>query len=386
MTATFEEIVESVDNNRASVRELFEGDSRLGGRGHDPRRLAEAITLYDNVLKGRKPMYYLQEAMTRSDFPLLFADILDRQLLGSYQETTPTWAAYAKRGVVNDFRTVKRFAVDGAEGPLDPVEEMEEYKEGELSEDADTYSVRKYGRKLGLSWEALINDDLDALRDLPSRLARGARRTESRFATSLFVDENGPHASLYNGGFGNIVPGNPALSIEGLQEAFITLSRMVDEDNEPIVLDVVTLVVPPALEVTAMNILNALQIEASSMGGSSDQVLIAQNWMKNKVNLAVEPYIPHVASTDNGDTSWWLFPQPSVGRPALEVGFLRGYEEPALYEKVPDARRVGGGEVLESFDNDSRQWRVRHVFGGTRLVNTGGYRVTVASNGSEEAS
>lgn len=380
----FKETIEAVESSRASVRELFNGDRRAGG--NDPAALAEALELYNGVLSGKKPMYYLREAMSSSDFPVLFADILDRQLLGSYRETVPTWAQYARRGTVNDFRKVKRFAVDGAEGTLEEVDELEEYPEDELEESSDEYSVRKFGKRLSLSWEALVNDDLDALRDLPNRLARGARRSESKFATGLFVDANGPHASLYTSGFGNIVEDNPELSIDGLQEAFFTLAKMVDTNGEPIVVDAVTLVVPPALEVPALNILNALQIEMSTKGGSSDQKLISQNWMKNRVSLAVEPYIPHVASSANGNTSWWLFGAPSEGRPAIEMGFLRGFEEPALYEKIPDARRVGGGEVLESFATDSRDWRVRHVYGGVQFTNTGGEKITVASNGSGSAS
>jgi hypothetical protein len=42
-------------------------------------------------LEGRRPLHHLREAMTTSDFPLLFADILDRQLLANYEATVPTW-------------------------------------------------------------------------------------------------------------------------------------------------------------------------------------------------------------------------------------------------------------------------------------------------------
>lgn len=104
--------------------------------------------------------------------------------------------------------------------------------------------------------------------------------------------------------------------------------------------------------------------------------------MKNEVNLQVEPYIPHVAG-ENGSTMWSLFTSPQTGRPALDLGFLRGYEEPSLYERAPNARRIGGGgDVNESFEDDSVAWRIRHVLGGTQLTSTGGQKATVASNGS----
>lgn len=391
---TFTETVETIRAEEASIGNLFGGDTRLRDRRRTPeyrRNLLEAANFIADIADGRRPLYHLQEAMSTSDFPLMFADVLDRQLLANYQETQPVWQNFVRRGTVPDFRNVKRFAVDGAEATLPLVNQREEYPEAPLSESQDQYSVAKYGRRLDLSWETLVNDDLDAFRSAPQRLARAARRTEDKFATQLYVDANGPHASLYTSGNKNIInatnagagftANNPPLSIDGLQQALVVLANMKDADGEPIVIESVELVVPPALEVVAQNILNATVIRTTAKGGNTNGELEAVNWMARRMRLSVSPYIPVVATT-NGNASWFLFANPSTGRPALELGFLRGYEQPALYERVPNARRIGGGEAMESFEDDSVAWRVRHVIGGTRLVNTGGAKATVASNGS----
>jgi hypothetical protein len=350
----------------------------------------EAMQFVGEVESGKRPMEHLREAMTTSDFPILFADVLDRQLLGYFSETKPTWQAYCRKSTVPDFRTVKRFALDGGEAVLPAVGEREEYPEVPLSDSKDEFSVKKFGRRIDLSWEAMINDDLDAFRRNPERLARAARRSEAKFATELFVDKNGPHASLYKAEFKNIIKDGagkqPILDIKGLQLAMLLLAEQKDNDGEPIVVDGITLVVPPALEVTANNILNATQIWIGAEGGTATQQVHAENWMKNRVTLQVEPYIPVIATTKGASTMWALFADPGIGRPALELGFLRGYEVPSLYEKAPDARRIGGGggEPNESFNDDSVAWRIRHVLGGTRLTNTGGAKATVASNGTGE--
>lgn len=383
--ATLTETLETIRTEEASVRALFDGDTRVRDRQHTPEylgKLAEAATFIADVTSGKRPMYHLREAMTTSDFPLMFADVLDRQLLANYRETQPTWQSYCRRSVVPDFRSVKRFAVDGAEGVLSEVHEQEEYPEEPLAESKDTYSVKKYGRRIGLSWEAMVNDDLDAFRSIPERLARACRRSEEKFATQLFVDANGPHASLYTAGYGNKVTSNPVLSIAGLQTAMQVMAAMTDADGEPIVTDMITMVVPPALEVTAQNILNAISVDVTESGGTSAQTVRATNWMRGRVTLQVNYYIPIVASTANGTTSWFLFASPQTSRPALEVGFLRGYEEPGLYERAPNARRIGGGDTPEAFEDDQVAWKVRHVWGGTRLTTTGGAKATVASNGS----
>lgn len=381
------ELLETVRAEEASAQRLYgkEGNgvrSRRKGKRYQ-EALVEAMRLVADVYTGRRKMHYLEEAMTTSDFPYLFGDILDRQILAAYREWPATWANYTKRGRVRDFRTVKRFSVYGADQVLGAVVGQKGvYPYEEINENAPySYSVAKYGRKIRFAWETMINDDLDALKDMPERLGRAARRSEEKFVTQLFVDTSGPHASFYTVGNVNKVTGNPVLSIAALQTAMQVLAAIKDENSEPIVIDTVELVVPPALEITALNILNALQVELAEAGGTSNQKLTATNWMKGRVRLSVNPYIPIVASTANGSTSWFLFANPNNGRPAMELGFLIGHEEPEIFMKTPNQVPVGGGSedaMNGDFETDAIEHKLRHVFGGTRMDP----KMTVGSNGS----
>lgn len=383
---TLSESVETMDASQTEVREMFADQQRAGQRAGHPdyeRRLVEAWTFIRNVEAGKRPLWQLREALSTSDFPELFGDVLQRQLLDRYAEWPARWPNIARRSTVPDFRSVKRFAVDGAEAVLSEVAELDEYNQASVSESYDSLSVTKYGRRIDLSWESMVNDDLGAFRDLPDRLARGARRTEDRKVVEQYVDSTGPHASLYTSGNSNIVTDNPVLSTEGLQTAFQVLASQTDEDGEPIMIEAIELVVPPALEVTAQNILNAQIIDVTNQGGTSSQTVRAANWMAGRVRLTVEPYIPQVASSSGGATSWFLFASPTSGRPALEAAFLTGNERPSLWRKLPNATPVGGGgDPQEDFATDSLAWRVRHVFGTSRLLNSGGAKATVASDGS----
>ncbi|MGB8248291.1 MAG: hypothetical protein WCE98_09810, partial [Chlorobium sp.] len=390
----FLDTLEAIKAETASVHTLFAGEgqrapSRRGTTSPEyQRRLGEAVSFVADVVEGRRPSYHLMEALSTSDFPILFGDILDRQVLASYREWVPTWQPIAKRRVVRDFRGVKLFKpLTGMNGILEEVGELAEYPEGDLDEQAtQTITVAKYGKRLGLSWESIVNDDLDQLRDIPNRMGRMARRTENRLATELYVDAAGPHASLYTVGNANIVnttnaPGmvggddNPPLSVIGLTQALLVLGNMTDEDGNPIEHEAATLVVPPALEVTANNILNATAIELTTMGGTVDGTpfperrLLAANWLSRKVRLVVNPIIPNIA-TSNGNTSWWVFADPAADREALVMAFLRGWEDPAVFMKSANARRVGGGDIdpLDGdFDTDSVAYKVRHVIGAARV-------------------
>lgn len=398
MSQEFLTLLERMEARDASVHQLFGNEGQNVGklakqRMNSPKHiemLAEAAAFTADLYAGRRPPYQFSEAMSTDDFQFLFGQIIDRQILGAYSATEKSWPTYAKRATVRDFRQVKRYYVDGGQGQLGQVDELEPYPEAHLSDGEYGYEVQKWGRRLSLSWETIVNDDLDAFRTLPERLGIAAARTEEKFVTELFVDASGPHASFFTSNNGNIVPNNPVFGVAGLRAAMTLLLTMKDTDGEPIVAESMTLVVPPHLYVEANEIVNATSLEIGVVGQGADAAPAPEtryrtsNWIRNGgiVNPAINFYIPTVAETANGDTSWFLFASTNTARPALEVGFLRGYETPQVFRKSPNAVNVSGGGLIDpsqgDFDHDSAQWKLRHVFGGARMAPL----AAVASNGS----
>ncbi|GAA0403029.1 hypothetical protein GCM10009530_63760 [Microbispora corallina] len=381
------DLIESYNAADASTERLYarEGRRVRGGRT-DPKykqSLLEATRLYQAVLDGRTPVYRLQEAMSTSDFQYLFGDIIDRQMLARYQHTPVVWTSVAKRGRVRDFRSVNRYTLDGGEAVLTEVKQAEEYPAATVTDGKYSYSVKKFGRRLPFTWESFINDDLDALADMPNRLANAATFSEEKFFTDLFAGSNGPDSTFFSSGNANVVTSNPALSVAGLTTAYNVLAAQKDTDGNPIYVSGVVLMVPPALRITANNIINATEILAADGGGdgTGNNQLRVQNWLRNDVTVVVNPWLPIISSSANGNTSWYLFADPNVGRPAMEMGFLVGHETPELFQKAPNAVRVGGGTVDPmdgDFDTDSVDTKVRHVFGGTLMDP----KSAVASNGT----
>lgn len=408
--AEFLELLETIEADVANTRNIFtrnDGTSVASQRNlvrglQNPvqykSKLTEAIKLLSRIKKGRTSPNILLEVMTTDDFPILFGDILDRTMLAKYQLWEVGWTAYAKRAVVNDFRDAELMKpLLGPSAILDVVPEADQYPDASVSEQPRlTYSVQKYGRRVPFSWETIINDNLNQLDEIPDDLATAARRTEQRLVTNLFVGLSGPNTSMYTVDNANIVnqangaaTNNPALSIVGLEDAYTVLSKMLDEQGNPIMRPVLTLVVPPALEVRARNILNATEIETTQvrMGGnpsvsdSGENRLRINNWMRGSLQVVVDPYIPMLATTANGNTSWFLFAAPSSSREAIRIAFLRGHETPEIWMKSPNAVRVGGGPVgpmSGDFDTDAIEYRIRHVTGVVMVDAT----ATVMSNGS----
>jgi hypothetical protein len=391
----FLELIDTIEAEAADVKSLFgdAGQSIRGMRTSSPaykKRLVEAARLLREARTSSTKALMVKEAMTTSDFPLLFGDILDRQLLASYNDYPVTWTNIARKATVRDFRQVSRFTIDGAEAALDKVKERTEYPAGKLVEGKYPYGVAKFGRRLPFTWEDFINDDLGALENSPQRLAKAARVTEQRFVTNLFAGNFG--SGFFKSANKNVITSNmlgftnsanPALTITAFQIALAVLGAQVDADGNPIYISRVHLVVPPALEVAAMNIINATEIVAAVGGGANsgaNDVLHVANWVKNRTDVMVDPWLPILDGTQ-GNTAWYVFADAAESRPVMELGKLRGHETPEMFMKSPNATRIGGGTVDAmdgDFDTDSVEYKVRHVIGGTLLDPKG----AVASKGT----
>lgn len=382
-------------NGAPGVEGIYMGEGRnisaigqRNTRSRNPRynaAVVEAAQLYKRVLGGNRwAALQFSEAMSTSDFPLLFGDILSRQILGYYSVIPVQWEWTARRSRVPDFRTVKRFAVDGAELPLDMVPELTGYPAAALTELSYEYKVAKHGRRVPMSWETRINDDLDAFSRMPQRLARAARFSEEKFATELYVGVGGPNAVFFTVGHANIITGNPALSVPGLEAALTAMASQRDVEGNPIFVDGFVLEVPPSLEVRANNIVNAIEIRSANGGGdgTGNDQLTVKNWLSGRLRVKVNPWLPIIDGTANDNSTWYVWANPNNdSRPAMEIGFLTGHEQPEMFMKSPNSIRVGGGDadvMAGDFDSDAIEWKVRHVYGGTLMD----YRMGVVSNGT----
>lgn len=354
-------------------------------RSNNPQylaRLAEAATLVGRAFEGdRRAMLTIQESLTTSDFPKLFGDVLDRELLAQYEQVTPKWQQFARRTVVKDFRAKHYLDLLGGRAELDLVKERGEYPARALTEGDYSLTVAKYGTRLPLTWEMLVNDDLDAFRTAPERIAQAARFTEDKLAVRLIASATGPLSAFFTAApasqFGAAAIGTGKLTVDNLSLALTTISTRKDSDGNPVMVEAVVLMVPPSLEVVANTIVQATLIRNKTTA----QDIEVGNWLSGRVTVVVNPWLPVIDTSANSATTWYLLPAPSIARPALTMGFLRGHETPDLRVKADTGQRVGGGNVPAeegSFDTDDIQYRVRHVTGGTTLDPIAAY----ASNGT----
>jgi hypothetical protein len=401
--AELQETLEYIDGRAASASALFGGEgraissaARARSKAANPEYMATLIEVARICAGARKgnpwDEYRLKEAMSTSDFPLYFGDILDRTLITKYRSIDPLYQRYAQVRELRDFRTANIFAFDGAQAQLDVVPELTEYPGAVLSETRYQIAVAKHGRRIPVSWEAIVNDDQNIFNDIPSRFADSSNRSKEKDVAKLFVDASGPHATLFNNTNKNLVniangaaSNNPTLSISGIQEGLKVLARQVDADGEPIIFDSLELVVPLALGPTADQIIKTTEYLVLDTGTASNLLpsrRIGGNGIGTPLRVSINPYISSIGTT-NGTTSWFLFATPYAGvRTALIYANLRGHVGPEMFVKDPDQRRLGGGGDIAplegDFDTDAIQYKVRDTWGTAR----GDPKTAVASNGS----
>ena len=344
-------------------------------------KVAEVAKLFHEVYKGIRPEWHLKEAMSTSDFPLLFGDLMYRQMLGNYAVLPPTYSDYFKVMELRDFRPQRLLTLDGGQGQLAAVAERAPYPETKFVEGEYTISVAKYGRRYGISFEMVINDDLNAFQERPMLMAQSAAYSEELLATSMLVDVNGPHASFFTSGNNNIITGNPVLSVPALKTAFTQIWNQRDVDGRAIRAASYQLVITQNDEVTAREIMNATQVWLGGLGGLMTDVVVTSNWIPSLFTLSVNPYLLTVASNLTSNP-WFLVAKPAAAvRPAFMFAFLRGRTSPQLFVRDPNQVNLGGGDadIMEgNFENDSIDYKLRHIFGAAQ----GDPKMAVASDGS----
>lgn len=381
------------------------GDVRAGRVHEMLMREVFYPSRYDYIAKEAQSRYpaliALRETMATSDYTAyLTTDLINIMLWGGYQINIPAVMPLVKMTPpLADFKTVKRLMIDGAIGPFD--EDLSQGTTPAPQEALDpvppiTYEPKVYTRKMSISWKALYNDTFGIFNDLTNRILTSWNITRANFITRKYWDSAGPHASLFNAGYRNLITtaygassNNPPLTFQGIADGYTVLLKQLSPEGEPIDFPgTLYLVVPPALALTAKAIKASVMNQLSVLGGSNDASGFPQvrlNVGKGVIpdfEIIVDKRIPLVVTTGNvANTAWMLVYDPgSQNRPTVEMGMVRDFDTPNVMQRVPDTMRVGGGIDVRmgAFDSGNIDYKSVLVMGGAY----GDGRPAAGSNGT----
>jgi len=359
------------------VMEGWERFAPVRSQRIDERAVARAVDLLENEAKHPAHLheYLLKEAITTADFPYLMGVILDREILAKYRAWTAPWRDWVKVSTVLNFNAVYRHKVYGQAGILPRVAEKGEYLPRRPGEARYEGKVLKYGEQFDISWEAQINDFLQAFQDVPEQMAKSAVMTENWLVTSLYAMVTGPHTGLYGATITDVDGqaitnlGTLNLTIANLETTVNAVASQTDPNGNPIINRALYLVVPPALELTGRTVLTSTLMAYAATAAAATPLATQNVIAQYGLQLRVDPFLPIIDTSANRNRTWYVFADPGLA-PAVEALFLRTHESPEICMKSSDKVSSGGGNMSPfsgDFATDNVMYRIRHCMGGIRL-------------------
>lgn len=263
-----------------------------------------------------------------TDFPLLLGDTVQRTLLAQYMQQPRTFQVWARRTTISDFRAVTRVALTGIFGNLDEVKEGQEYKYGTMSENGETYRLAKFGKIIGITWEAIVNDDLSAFNRIPQAFAAKAAIKQSDIVYGILNDNPvmGDGKTLFHADHGNYVSTGTAISEASLTIAFEKFRTQKDAVGDFIGVSPKYLIVGPKNEFLALKMTST-----SYTPNKQADIPVA----------AITGLIP-IVDPRITDYRWFLAADPGQ-IDTVEYAFLDGEEE--LFMDQREGFNIDGIEV-----------------------------------------
>lgn len=303
----------------------------------------------------------LTEALDTGSFANVLGDGIHRRMIAEYRSATDLdiWKLLTGTPVpVSDFRTQERTRFGGY-GDLPTVAEKGAYNA--LTSPGDEkaeYAVAKRGGLETVTLEMIRNDDVGAIRRIPVKLARAAKRTLCKFVLDFIKDnpEIYDGKALFHVDHANL--STAALSASAYAAARLAMVKQPEAGSgEALGVGPKYLWVPADLEEQAHDLFRR--------GTNND---------KTFVQSLLPTIVPVWYWTDADD---WAVSADPLDIPTIEIGFLDGNEEPELF--VQDSPTAGS-----VFTNDQVTYKIRHVYGGTVVDYRGLHKSVVVAEEGEE--
>jgi len=282
----------------------------------------------------------LVESLGTASLGNVLGDSLARRMLAEYRAAVDFdgWRQIADVVPVNDFRMQHRTRWGGY-GDLPTVAEGAPYTAlGSPGDEEATYKAAKKGGTEDVTIEMIKNDDVGAIRRIPTKLSRSAKRTLAKFVFD-FLQNN---AAIYDT--------KALFHIDHANLFTAALSKAELATHRLAMLKQTELTSADRLGITPTRLIVPVELQETAV----DLFKLSTNNERTFIQSLTMNIIPVWYWTDAND---WCTAADPADIPGIEVGFLDGREEPELF--VQDAPTSGA-----MFSNDKLTYKLRHIYGG----------------------
>jgi len=281
---------------------------------------ANGYTGSNRISTGNLPTIIAAAFATHQISDLLSA-VANKFLLAGFNAVEDSWKQVAAVRSVVDFKAMNMFRLNGS-FKFQKVGAGGELKVAQASDYKRSVAADTYGVITQLTRTDMINDDLNALSQIPQRIGRGAALSLNDVIWTEFQADNATYFQSATAGSGN------ALALSSLKTAATAYRKLKDPDGNPLAIAPKMLLVPPELEITAAELMtSALLISGNTTAAPNANVL------QGRYRVVSSAYL-------SSATTWWLMAD-SADLNALDVVFLNGQQSPIIENVIPEADMLG---------------------------------------------
>ena len=279
-----------------------------------------------------------------SDFPTILGNVAGRTLRAAYEETPRTFAAWARRATITDFKPVTRAMLGGAPS-LQKVNESGEIKYGTMGEAKEVYALASYGRIIALTRQTLINDDLDAFTRVPAAFGAAAAALESDIVYAILMSNPtmGDNKALFHVDHKNLASPAAAITEDSIAALYRAMATQTGIEGRQINLAPATLIVPPGARAV-----QARKIIAATTPGSTSEV----NPFAGRMQVVEEARLIPASGND----PWFAAADPNR-IDTIEYAYLEGQEGVRIETRAGFEREGMEIKAVSDFAAAAIDWR-----------------------------
>lgn len=312
-----------------------------------------------NAMKFASGRYNLNAAVGPSTISIsgILSNTANKFSRAAFNFVEQAWRMISAIRPVSDFKTITSYSLTG-DNTYEKVAPGGELKHGTLGELSYTNRADTYGKFMGVDRRDIVNDDLNALASVGTKLGRGgALKLNDVFWAEFLAD----HSTFFptDGSLLNYDAGaDTAFGDTGLTNANTLWHAKTDADGKPLGSDARILLVPTAYEIAAQKLLRSITYDYDSTGGT------ANPWA-SRFELCVSRYLSNSAMGGGYSAlAWYLLSDPR-DIPVIETVFLNGVETPTIEAVELDADRLGMAmRAYWDFGVNKQEYRGAYKFKG----------------------
>lgn len=280
----------------------------------------------------------LQAAFSAADVGGILSNVQAKFLLNGWNSVEPTWETIAAIGTVNNFKETSFYRLTSA-GTWDEVGPTGELKHGKLGEDSYTNRAKTYGELIALTRQMQIDDDLNALSDMPRMLGRKAALTLAKIFWAKFLASKAALFPVDNSRLNYFDGASSALSSTSLSTAVQMFREQKDSEGNPLGVEPAILLVSPSNEATADELYTSRNINTG--GAATSTKVPNNNTHAGKYKPAVSSYLSNTSIHAAADAVHWFLLADPLDLAVMQVVFLDGRRNPTVETAEADFGTLG---------------------------------------------